>query len=989
MGDGRPIRRAFLVTGCIAFLLTFCAGVSAYTPTNFPIFLSSETVGRYEKLEIISFAIDSAGYNRFDENEIDVKGHFTDPDSVEEVVYGFWYQDYERSRPYGEEVLEPEGLPHWRVRYAPKKVGEYSCYVTVTDSGGTVQSETRSFTVTSSDNPGFVHLNGSDPSYYELGDEVFFGLGENLGWWEHRQGTYTYDRQFDELASAGGRLARVFMNNEVADDTYCGNVEDGTNGLNNYDLDDGWRYDYILDLAREKGLYVRLCLFNIVNFVDDNWDNVAGGKGWPYYVGMGGPCATRSEFFTHETAKMYQKRLFRYLAARYGYATSLHSWELWNEQYNGIWHGIDTEDMVSWNAEMSAYIKSIDKNHLVSTSSQTGMIQNAGEWWQTLDDADGHPWGVFTGTDDFHGNKGGHDMGWEMPYYVDYIRARTQDSGGESKPVMFGEWAMVDYDAAYPGEPWSPLPFEGADTGGISFHNAMWSCSMAGGFGGLLRWYWNYYGTEFDHMYQSIPGFLSFWAGENPANLTPVRNLVYNSDFEEEKSIWSGMNQWRPADASPETEWSIVEQSPAGSNSTSSLRWVGDGVSGGWRTFTSTPSTMVLKPNTTYTISGWIRTQGVQGGNVFLIYTWAEGQSPRIGELSGTNDWTLVSETFTTTAHMTDPNMWTPQFNVWTTTNRGTAWFDRLSVTEGAGPPVSCSDVRLRVHGLRGEDRAYLWIQNREYTWWNVVMDANPLQTIPTGATVTIPGMAEGLYEVEWWDDTYGLEPRAGEPDRLWVDESGVLTLSVPDLQTDVACKIWRDPDSDLDGLPDYWEMRHFGNLDQGPDDDPDNDGLKNLPEFLTGCDPTDPDTDDDRLIDGVETGTGVFVSVFDTGTDPTDPDADNDGLRDGDEVRDLNPDLPGIQNPFHPFGFDTTGDLDNPLGPDTPDGKKDGWNDYDGDGMNNRDEFTFGTDPLDPDSWLELPAARGVGLGVLVAIILFTGLPHLSFKLCNRGRAR
>jgi hypothetical protein len=46
-----------------------------------------------------------------------------------------------------------------------------------------------------------------------------------------------------------------------------------------------------------------------------------------------------------------------------------------------------------------------------------------------------------------------------------------------------------------------------------------------------------------------------------------------------------------------------------------------------------------------------------------------------------------------------------------------------------------------------------------------------------------------------------------------------------------------------------------------------------------------DDDDDDDGLPDGVETGTGIFVSPEDTGTDPLNPDSDADGRSDHQEV--------------------------------------------------------------------------------------------------------
>lgn len=62
------------------------------------------------------------------------------------------------------------------------------------------------------------------------------------------------------------------------------------------------------------------------------------------------------------------------------------------------------------------------------------------------------------------------------------------------------------------------------------------------------------------------------------------------------------------------------------------------------------------------------------------------------------------------------------------------------------------------------------------------------------------------------------------QPDRASVERV--------DLDTTIAY-----PDQDGDGLPDFWEDDHFGGY-AGPHDDPDGDGLTNLREYLSGCDP-------------------------------------------------------------------------------------------------------------------------------------------------------
>ena len=54
---------------------------------------------------------------------------------------------------------------------------------------------------------------------------------------------------------------------------------------------------------------------------------------------------------------------------------------------------------------------------------------------------------------------------------------------------------------------------------------------------------------------------------------------------------------------------------------------------------------------------------------------------------------------------------------------------------------------------------------------------------------------------------------------------------------------MYKDYDSDADGLPDWWELTYFGNLNQGPNDDPDGDGYTNLEEYTRGSNPNDPES--------------------------------------------------------------------------------------------------------------------------------------------------
>lgn len=129
------------------------------------------------------------------------------------------------------------------------------------------------------------------------------------------------------------------------------------------------------------------------------------------------------------------------------------------------------------------------------------------------------------------------------------------------------------------------------------------------------------------------------------------------------------------------------------------------------------------------------------------------------------------------------------------------------------------------------------------------------------------------------------------------------------------------ESDSDQDGLPDIWEIKYGlsteddGSIDinNGPEGDPDDDGLDNSQELQAETDPTLADTDSDGLLDGVEDGGGVFISLEETGTNPIVADTDGDGL------------LDGVENPLLPF-VDASQTGTDPHNEDTDrDGTSDG----------------------------------------------------------------
>lgn len=122
-------------------------------------------------------------------------------------------------------------------------------------------------------------------------------------------------------------------------------------------------------------------------------------------------------------------------------------------------------------------------------------------------------------------------------------------------------------------------------------------------------------------------------------------------------------------------------------------------------------------------------------------------------------------------------------------------------------------------------------------------------------------------------------------------NNNALTTGYIDDLYIDLSGENLTNPqfrDADNDGLEDSWKERHGfitsdnGSTDivNGPNGNPDADGLTNLQEFLNGTDPRNPDKDGDGLTDGAEfTGSS---NLFDgKPTNPLVADSDRDGVSD------------------------------------------------------------------------------------------------------------
>ncbi len=732
-------------------LAALCVGSGVFAePIIRDVSLNAQSVPRCDCLEI-SFRVSGDFANPFDPREIEVDGHFTRPDGKTTVMPGFLYQDGQRRlTDKGVEVVEKTGEPFWKVRFAPTVTGRWRVVIQARDRAGVGRSEPLAFAVTPSKSRGYVRR-AKVSDYFCCDDGTpFFPVGENIAW-AGRRGTFDFDDWLPAAGASGMNLARIWLqwNNALS-------IENKESGAGRYDLANAWRMDHVLDLARRSGVRVLFTCDSPEPYQKEHrWLGKLTAKPWencPHNAANGGPLKEPVEFYTTDEGHRLIRQRLRYIVARWGWDPNIFCWELWNEL--NVFPGWDklVPEIARWHVEMAGVLRALDPNrHLVSTSFSNADGHEDIWRLQELDFVQSH----------VYGSK---DMAKTLP---DVTRRMKERYG---RPHLIGEFGPP-LRAEY-------MKLGELDPDGVFLRNAIWSTALGGGAGIALSWWWDNY-IHPNHLYRVFTPLAKFCDG------VP----------------WTTAG-FRPLDVTVGWAQSPPPRPP---------RDLAVDCDGG----TPVAGTVTLDPNQPDIALGRFYLYGAaqkdQQKPVALALTRSQagplllriGRVWKLGILEVKLDGQAVLRQEFPAGPGKGP--WVKseldkRWNIWGvdydkdividvpagkhTVELYNAGKDGINITRVTLPSYVTDDrPPLRCIGLAGKRLALVWIQNSGHTLASLV-EKRTVASVE-GAQIIIRGIPTGSCRIEWWDTKTG-EIRTT---RARAAKNG-LTLALPPLSEDVACKI-------------------------------------------------------------------------------------------------------------------------------------------------------------------------------------------------------
>ncbi len=406
---------------------------------------------------------------------------FTAPDGSVEIRPTYRHQPAElRYDHHGYETVVPVGTATLAARHTPTQVGAYHYQA----MRGSTCVEAGQFECQPSDHPGYVETSRRDPRYWVYSDGTpYCAIGPCLvgppqyalpkgmehfatGEAQATMGCFEYRRWFRLMARNGANYCRLWLSHPYF------NVETETAG--HLDLAAFARLDTVVELARQYGIRLKLCLEHFRTFE----------PGTAFYKAIKHPAdgrrpASVDEWLQEPTWRaLWLSKAAAYMA-RYGGDPTVMAWELWNEM-----DCVKTNDWAivrEWTRDMLRELKRLAPKQLV--------VNSLG----SFDDPRKQRF-----QDDFHMDEMDFqqvhrylDQGapWEICALdpVAFSIAAIQQARRPDRPIILAETGAVNDRHT------GPFRFYRIDERGIISHDTTYPAFFAGAAGVGHIWHWDQY----------------------------------------------------------------------------------------------------------------------------------------------------------------------------------------------------------------------------------------------------------------------------------------------------------------------------------------------------------------------------------------------------------------------------------------------------------------------------------------------------------------
>ncbi len=501
------------VTGVLSDASAEWMAPDATPPSIRDVRPSTRQIACFEKFEV-TFDLPDRYANPFDPEEVSVTATLETPGGRTVTIDGFYAQEYYRTvTPTGEETL-PQAPPHWKIRYAPPRPGNYRYTLHVRDANGTDTWGPGTFVAGPPAQPGYVRVSPADRRYFEFDNgTTFFPIGHNLRSpsddrlssqfpWTKRwtEGTASYSRRFTAMREHGENLAEIWMAAWSLGLEWSPGWR-GYHGVGQYNLLNAWELDQVINDADRNGLYLNMVIHNhgkFGGFSDGEWDHN------PFNRKLGGYLDQPVEYFSNPRAKQSFRQLMRYTVARWGYSPRVFAWELWSElNLTGTNEGsYRTRDYVDWHRFAADAIREFDpNNHLITT-------HYSGDYNKQNLDITKLPEISHASVDAYHGDP-------RTLQIVNLLSETARYNNPLEKPVMVTEF----------GGNWNAQSLSHLEN---SLHAGLWASTCIPLAGTPLFWWWGL--VEEENYYPEFRAISRFMKGEDrrdPSLLPTTPTLTF------------------------------------------------------------------------------------------------------------------------------------------------------------------------------------------------------------------------------------------------------------------------------------------------------------------------------------------------------------------------------------------------------------------------------------------------------------------------------